>query len=880
MSTRASLLRAATRLVFALVLASPALAQPAAPAAAPSGFGPWAESERDLPAMLKYATFPSRLAGADVSYVVYLPPGYDADRDRRYPVVYWLHGRGGSANGASAFASRLDVAIKAGKAPAMIVVGVNGRRISSWVDAADGTSPVQSVIIQELIPHVDATYRTVATREGRAVEGFSMGGAGAPKLGLKFPELFGAVSAISGALHTVDQYASRGNALAQIYGGSRDYYLANDAWTLAEKNAAALRDRTFIRVAVGDRDNLQATVTAFHEALTRFGLTHDFDVVPGAEHNPAQVYDGLGDKTWDFYRRAFARSAATSETHPAAPAPTAPPAPTVADLAYGSHPRQVLHLWVARSDRSTPFALFFHGGGFIDGDRSELNPAELQRLLAAGISVAAVEYRVLSFAKLPAAHQDAARALQFLRANAAKWNLDPSRAAAFGGSAGAQLAMYLAFHDDLADPRSDDPIARQSTRLTCVAPSSGQVTMDMNWWREHVPDALAGRTPQELYGTADETAARQLNADLTALTLISADDPPVFMTFGFAPGTPYPADERRARGMKIHHVVHGETLKKLCDQLGVEAHLKYPGATTAYASGTDFLIAKLTRSTAPNPVAATEATTRAPANPAARGTPNNAPNAWTGIGKIDGWQNFTVKTEDGVETPALWVAPEGKGPFPAIVWFHGAPAAQGEAGERAEADRARFDLFLKAGFVVCLGDYRARSPEGSTLTAADDAIAIIRHVKSLPLVDPARVAATGHSLGGATNLLAVSREPVACVAVSASAAYGILGLPMGSMMGKPPGGALAETEYDKPRALGILRTIDAPVFIFYGEADPLSRVNKTLHELLLELHKDVKLATYPGEHHGMLFRPNDRERGLRAWTTLFDFVSGVLQPTR
>ena len=73
---------------------------------------------------------------------------------------------------------------------------------------------------------------------------------------------------------------------------------------------------------------------------------------------------------------------------------------------------------------------------------------------------------------------DGARAIQFLRLHANEWNLDKTRIAATGGSAGAGLSLWIAFHDDLADPMSDDPILRESTRISAVGVFGAQTTYD------------------------------------------------------------------------------------------------------------------------------------------------------------------------------------------------------------------------------------------------------------------------------------------------------------------------------------------------------------------------------------------------------------------
>ncbi len=270
------------------------------------------------------------------------------------------------------------------------------------------------------------------------------------------------------------------------------------------------------------------------------------------------------------------------------------PAPTHNNVSYGPHKRNVLDVWQAKADQPTPLVLFIHGGGFGAGSKDQISPAVLKELLDAGISVASIEYRLIGDASLPAAHQDVARALQFLRSKAKDWNIDKTRVGAFGGSAGAQLCMYLAFHDDLADPKNDDPMARESTRLTCVAPSAGQVTMDFDWWIKHVPGYDKPlRDPLEPFGVKTKEEALKINEKIAALSLISKDDPPVFMSYAMAPGQAYPDDAKTARNWKIHHIVHGVELKKLCDKLGVECHLHYPGAKSDYKSASQFLKAKL-----------------------------------------------------------------------------------------------------------------------------------------------------------------------------------------------------------------------------------------------------------------------------------------------
>jgi pimeloyl-ACP methyl ester carboxylesterase len=267
--------------------------------------------------------------------------------------------------------------------------------------------------------------------------------------------------------------------------------------------------------------------------------------------------------------------------------------PTYREVAYGAHPRQVLDVYRAESTAPCPVVVYIHGGGFSSGSKDRIDQRTVRAFLDAGISVAAFNYRLIEHAPLPAAHQDCRYALQFLRARAGDWNIDKTRVGAFGGSAGAQICMYLAFHDDLADPDSTDPVKRESTRLTCVAAQGGQTTLDVEWWLANIPGY--DRPHRDFYASAGVTNRADFLEKVkgvSALSLISADDPPIYMKYGMPPDAPVPAG-REKRGWTVHHVRFGEALKAKTDALGIEADLAYPGSKTRYPNLVAFFKAHL-----------------------------------------------------------------------------------------------------------------------------------------------------------------------------------------------------------------------------------------------------------------------------------------------
>jgi len=266
------------------------------------------------------------------------------------------------------------------------------------------------------------------------------------------------------------------------------------------------------------------------------------------------------------------------------------------DVAYGTHPRQVLDFYQAKSDKPTPVVFYIHGGGWQGGDK-KTNPTAF---LDKGISVVATNYRYVRNGveekiepPVKAPLGDAARALQFVRSKAAEWNLDKQRIGATGGSAGACTSLWLAFHDDMADPASDDPVARQSTRLCCAAVNGAQVSLDPKELREWMPNYRYGA---HAFGLPDiqslidnrEKVLKWIE-EYSPIEHVSKDDPPIAMFYrgevpvvGSSPKDP------------THSGIMGVKLEERLKAVGVDVVLVHPGTPQPkYRNSTEYLIDRL-----------------------------------------------------------------------------------------------------------------------------------------------------------------------------------------------------------------------------------------------------------------------------------------------
>jgi hypothetical protein len=274
--------------------------------------------------------------------------------------------------------------------------------------------------------------------------------------------------------------------------------------------------------------------------------------------------------------------------------------PTLAEVRYGPHERHVLDFWRAGSATPAPLVFVIHGGGWQGGEKERVNKfVNVEGLLAQGISVVAINYRFIKHAEaegvtppVKAPLHDAARALQFVRSQAAAWNLDKTRIGAAGGSAGACSSLWLAFHDDLADPKSADPVARESTRLYCAAVTVAQTTLDPVQMKTWTPNINYGGHAFGLGSFEQFLAARDrlqpLIAEYSPYHLVTKDDPAVYLSYNASP----------ALGQEVKNPSHtanfGVKLQERCQSLGVACELMYPGSTTAkHATAQDYLIATL-----------------------------------------------------------------------------------------------------------------------------------------------------------------------------------------------------------------------------------------------------------------------------------------------
>lgn len=269
---------------------------------------------------------------------------------------------------------------------------------------------------------------------------------------------------------------------------------------------------------------------------------------------------------------------------------------TLSNEKYGDHPRNNFDIWLAESAEPTPLVIYIHGGGFVGGDKSKYYPSpDLVRFLDAGVSVAIINYRFMDEAPygILASLYDSKRFLQFIRYHSLKYNIDKTRIACSGGSAGAGTSLWLAFSNDMAEPESLDPVLRESTRISCAGAFDTQATYDIFKWDEIFGLPLADTSEQivsiaRAFGYNSASKAELLGAlgirkNLDFLSKMSRNDSPVFIFNKHKAGIPQNQDDLN------HHPFHAKALKDQAEKVGLEAVVYAPEIGIVDPSGKDLV---------------------------------------------------------------------------------------------------------------------------------------------------------------------------------------------------------------------------------------------------------------------------------------------------
>jgi len=279
--------------------------------------------------------------------------------------------------------------------------------------------------------------------------------------------------------------------------------------------------------------------------------------------------------------------------------------PTDRDVAYGKAKSQKLDIYLPEGDGPFPFVMNIHGGGWHSGDKKWKNDKEIKRFTDKGVAYVTINYRLLGeagkdglFPPVLGPLQDSARALQFLRANAKKYRLDPERVGVTGGSAGGFNALWLGTAPDQADPVASDPVERESTRVTAVAVKGAQTSLDPQQMIDWVGPEL--KYGAHAFGMAEGNMKlflerrEQYMDDIRKVSpaeLVSPDDPPIFLYYSRTPG-----DAKKDHMYYVHSPAFGQGFQKLATEKGATVYLMFKGGKADGYDGdmTDFLIEKVT----------------------------------------------------------------------------------------------------------------------------------------------------------------------------------------------------------------------------------------------------------------------------------------------
>jgi enterochelin esterase-like enzyme len=269
------------------------------------------EKDPPVPDYYLHKTYFSKVAKETVGYCICLPPDYAANPNKRYPVIYNLHGNGGNEWNRGQECQVMHEGILDGRWPPMIMVFPNGGKSTFYKDSYDGKLPIETMFIKEFIPHIDKTYRTIAKREGRCIEGFSMGGRGSLRLAMKYPDMFCSLFCQAGNVpHTADNYDPNSpDSYPNYYlGPDKQAYIDNDAFLLLAKNLEQVKKMRILMACGTQDDGHLPTVREFHQALVDHGVDHTYWELEGMKHERGKFIELLSPILYNYHVESLRRA--------------------------------------------------------------------------------------------------------------------------------------------------------------------------------------------------------------------------------------------------------------------------------------------------------------------------------------------------------------------------------------------------------------------------------------------------------------------------------------------------------------------------------------------------------------------------------------------
>ena len=265
---------------------------------------------------LKTKTITGRISGEKITFDIYLPESYRKE-GVGYPVIYNLHGRGGSYKSGGAFRAAMKKAIADGILPPVIAVYPDGTKNGWYADSKDRSILIETHIIREIIPWVDANYNTKVSRDFRLIQGFSMGGYGASLLAAKFPELFSVCINYDGAMwnwKNMMRKSKKWQSVAPVmFDNDKTYYENNSSpWAFATLNQDKIKGRLQFRTLVG---SLGSGLQEWRDHLNSLDIEMDY-VDTKCRHNLQCLHEEAGDGSFRLMTKQFAKAAAAPDQLP------------------------------------------------------------------------------------------------------------------------------------------------------------------------------------------------------------------------------------------------------------------------------------------------------------------------------------------------------------------------------------------------------------------------------------------------------------------------------------------------------------------------------------------------------------------------------------